>query len=361
MESSIDRPPLVVRFGAFGDMVLVTILLRHLYERFGKRVDVISSGPWTAPLLDGQPWMGRLFVIRSRRTPYLLSLDQWRLVSWLRERGAGPTWYCDRDDLGINLLKRGGVPSDYICDARAFPWIPEEGFADRYIRLGNESPPAFAGSLPPVRPGSSRAAHLVLSDAVRSEARDWLARRDLTDRPYIVVHPGSRHIARRTIRSRVGAEKYWPEDRWAQVLRSLSDLRPDHALLLTGTRAERKFNDAIASRLGLAQIKNVADELPTRTLLPVLERAQSMVSVDTGPAHAAAALGTPTVALFGPASPILFRPGGATTPAIAVTGRVNGAQSIQGIAPEAVISAWLELIRSTEAPANHSVNSLSLD
>jgi len=361
MGSSHDRPPLVVRFGAFGDMVLVTILLRHLYERFGRRVDVISSGPWTGPLLEDQPWMGRLFVIRSRRTPFLLSLDQWHLVSWVRERGAGPTWYCDRDDLGINLLARAGVPGDYICDARAFEWSSEEGFADRYIRLGNESPPAFAGLLPPARPASSRSAHLVLSDAARSEAGEWLAQRGLAGRPYIVVHPGSRHLARRTIRSRAGAEKYWPEDRWAQVLRSLSELRPEHSLLLTGTRAERKFNDAIASRLGLTQIKNVADELPTRTLLPVLERAHSMISVDTGPAHAAAALGTPTVALFGPASPILFRPGGATTPAIAVTGRVDGVQSIQGITPEAVMAAWLGLIRSTESPANYSVKSLSLD
>lgn len=346
-KAAAERPPLVMRFGAFGDMVLLTILLRHLYERFGKRVDVISSGPWTAPLLEGQPWMGRLLIVRSRRTPYLLSVDQWRLVSWLRERGAGPTWYCDRE-LGIELLNKGGIPNDYICDARSFKWTPEQGFADRYIRLGNESPLAFEGLLPPARPASSRSAHLILREAARSEAGEWLAQRGLAGRPYIVVHPGSRHIARRTIRSRAGAEKYWPEDRWAQVLRSLSDLRPDHALLLTGTRAERKFNDAIAARVGLSQLKNAADELPTRTLLPILERAHSMISVDTGPAHAAAALGTPTVALFGPASPVLFRPGGATTPAIAVTGSINGVQSILGITPEAVIAAWLELIRSTE-------------
>jgi len=339
-----------MRFGAFGDMVLLTILLRHLYERFGTPVDVISSGPWTAPLLEGQPWMGRLSIVRSRRTPYLLSRDQWRLVSWLRERGAGPTWYCDRE-LGIELLNKGGIPNDYICDARSFKWTPEEGFADRYIRLGNASPAAFEGLLPPARPESSRSAHLILSEAARSEAGEWLAQRGLAGRPYIVVHPGSRHIARRTIRSRAGAEKYWPEERWAQVLRSVSDLRPDHALLLTGTRAERKFNDAIAASVGLMQIKNAADELPIRTLLPVLERAHSMISVDTGPAHAAAAIGTPTVAIFGPASPILFRPGGATTPAVAVTGSINGAQSILGITPEAVIAAWLALIRSTESQA----------
>ena len=39
-------------------------------------------------------------------------------------------------------------------------------------------------------------------------------------------------FARRTLRSRVGTEKYWPEDRWAQVIQSLRNLQPDHALLL---------------------------------------------------------------------------------------------------------------------------------
>ena len=67
--AAAELPPLVMRFGAFGDMVLLTMLLRQLYARFGKPVDVISSGPWTQPLLEGQPWVGRLFVIKSRRAP----------------------------------------------------------------------------------------------------------------------------------------------------------------------------------------------------------------------------------------------------------------------------------------------------
>lgn len=355
--AAAQLPPLVMRFGAFGDMVLLTILLRHLYERFGKPVDVISSGPWTAPLLEGQRWLGRLFVVRSRRTPYWMSLDQQRLVSWMRDRGAGPTWFCDMH-LGKDLLHRGGIPDEYICDSRSFKWRPDEGFADRYIRMGNESPAAFAGRLPPARPASSRAAELLLTDAARTEADEWLARRGLAGRSYIVVHPGSRHIARRTLRSRIGAEKYWPEDRWAQVIQSLRDLRPDHALLLTGTRAEWKFNAAIAHCSEATDVHNVADELPVRTLLPLLERAHSMISVDTGPAHAAAALGTPTVALFGPANSTLFRPGGATTHAVAVTGVVNGAQNILGITPGSVIAAWSELLRSTEASAEYSVKSL---
>lgn len=337
-----DQPPLVMRFGAFGDMVLLTVLLRHLCERFGKPVDVISSGPWTQPLLEGQPWLGRLFVIRSRRTPYYLSRDQQRLVSWLRHRAAGPTWYCDRE-LGLTLLARGGIPQRYICDTRAFHWSRDESVADRYIRIGNEAPEGLLGQLPPPRPASSRAAKLFLTDGARREADAWLTQRDLGDRPYIVVHPGCRHIARRAARSRQGTDKFWPEARWSKVIRSLREQRPDHAIVLTGTRSESLFNAEIIRRSGVSDIHNVADELPVSTLLPFLERAHSMICVDTGPGHAAAALGTATVALYGTASPIVFRPGGATTHAAALSGVVDGAQNILGISADAVTAAWLAL------------------
>ena len=342
-------PPLVMRFGAFGDMVLLTVLLRHLHARFGKPVDLISSGAWTAPLLEGQSALGRLFLVRSRRIPYWMSLDQRRLVHWLRERGAGPTWFCDRH-LGKELLNRGGVPDEYIVDSRSYEWLPEEGFADRYIRLGNESPTAFAGLLPAARPALSRAAQLIISGADRTIADTWLARHGLAGQPLIFVHPGSRHMTRRWLRSRTGAEKYWPETCWAAVVSSIRALRADHAILLTGTGPERRFNQDIIARAQVANIHNVASDLPLRTLLPLLERAHSMISVDTGPAHAAAALGCPTVALFGPASTTLFRPGGATTPAVAVTGEVDGSQNILGISAEAVIEAWLGLIGTAECP-----------
>ena len=337
-----------MRFGAFGDMVLLTILLRHLYERFGKPVDVISSGPWTQPLLAGQPWLGRLFVIRSRRTPYFLSRDQQRLVSWLRQRTAGPTWYCDRD-LGLTLLERGGIPRRYICDTRVFDWSLDECVADRYIRIGNEAPAGLLGQLPPPRPASSRAAKLFLTDSSRRAADAWLAQRNLGDRPYIVVHPGCRHIARRSVRSRAGTDKFWPEARWSKVIRSVRDQRPDHAIVLTGTRAESMLNAEIVQQSGIRDIHNVADELPVATLLPFLERAHSMISVDTGPAHAAAALGTATVALYGTASAVVFRPGGATTHAAALTGRVDGMQNILGISAEAVTAAWLDLTATRPA------------
>jgi hypothetical protein len=55
----------------------------------------------------------------------------------------------------------------------------------------------------------------------------------------------------------------------------------------------------------------------------------------------------------------LFRPGGATTHAVALTGIINGVQNILGITAESVIAAWFDLVRSAERPAAHSVKSLT--
>lgn len=344
-----------MRFGAFGDMVLLTVLLNQLRARFGQQVDVIGSGPWTRPLLEGQPAVGRLFVIGSRRRPYWISPEQHRLVRWLKERGPGPTWFCDIH-VGKELLRRGGIPDEFICDYQSTQWSPDVGFADRFVQLGNQTPPAFAGLVPGPLPPVARSAQLVISAADRASADEWLSQRGLSGRPFIVIHPGSAHIARRSFRSPVGTDRYWPEDRWAGVVNAVLDHCPEHVVLFTGTRAERKFVAGIIGRTGATRVYNAADELDVRTLVAVLERAHSMISIDTGPAHAAAALGCPTVGIFGSQSPVLFRPGGATTPAVAITGTVNGAQNILGITVQPVIDAWLGLLRTSKRPPEILLN-----
>jgi heptosyltransferase-2/heptosyltransferase-3 len=47
----------------------------------------------------------------------------------------------------------------------------------------------------------------------------------------------------------------------------------------------------LAKECGSPRVKAVADQLPLRRLFALLTRAHSMIRVDTGPAHAAAALG----------------------------------------------------------------------
>lgn len=330
-----------MRCGAFGDMVLLTVLLTQLRARFSTAVDVIASGPWCEPLLGSHPALGRLMLVRSRRTPYWLSRDQQALVSALRERGAGPTWFCDRGE-GRALLARAGIPDGYVCDSTHYPFLTGENFADRYLRLGAETPAAFSGLLPAAAPGGERAAQLVVAPGAREDLDAWLARRAIAA-PWVVFHPGSRRVARRRLRARSGAAKYWPEERWAEVVRAVRAHRPDHALVFSGTHAEASLNDDILRRAGVSNVHNAAGDLPITRLLALLAQAASLIAVDTGPAHAAAALGCPTVALFGHIDPWLYRPGGATTPAATVTGTVDGQPSILGIKSGKVIDVWLAL------------------
>lgn len=342
--------PLIWRCGALGDMVLLTPLIRALNKRFGQPVDLVSSGGWTRPLLEGQPGLGEIFLIDSRKTPYWLSLSQHALVKRLRARGPGPVWFCDTGpNVGRDLLRRARIPDELVCEHSSAEWVPGEHIVDRWIRFGQRSPAALLngavedvrGPLPADVP---RAALLEIQPAMRSALDPWLAKRNLTGRKLILIQAGNKRTMRRGDRQRASNTKYWPEQSWADVISGLRAAQPDHAILLLGVPTEFELNDEVARLSGAKDVHNVADDLPIHILLPLLERADSMVSVDTGPAHAAAALGCPTVTLFGVHDPALCRPGGVVTPAITITGTVDGKPSMLGIQPSQVLDAWKKLM-----------------
>jgi heptosyltransferase-2/heptosyltransferase-3 len=76
----------------------------------------------------------------------------------------------------------------------------------------------------------------------------------------------------------------------------------------------------------------------------LLARAAGLVTVDSGPAHAAAAVGCPQVVLFGKALPSLYRPWGTAGAEVKVlTGRLDGEPSMLGISANEVMDAWSTL------------------
>src|ERR1700748_2297696 len=107
-------------------MVLLTALIRVLHAEFGSPVDVVTSGPWSLPLLEGQPGVGEIFSVRSRKTPYWLSLDQQKVVRQLRARGTGPAWYCDGDEAAMPILERAGFTSADIVHVKDHALLSRE-------------------------------------------------------------------------------------------------------------------------------------------------------------------------------------------------------------------------------------------
>jgi heptosyltransferase-2/heptosyltransferase-3 len=138
--------------------------------------------------------------------------------------------------------------------------------------------------------------------------------------------------------------KYWPPERWAEVIRRVRHDLPHAAMVMLGTGPEFALNRDIAELAGVPGVYNAADDLPIPRLIALLARASALITVDSGPAHAAAAVGCPQVVLFGRASPSLYRPRGVAGADVQVlTGEVDGAASMLGITAADVIAAWSRL------------------
>jgi len=352
--------PLVVRFGAMGDLVIVLTLIEALHRRFGTPVDVVASGAWAKPLLEGQPGVGEVYLIRSRRTPYVLSPQQWRLVRALRARGPGPVWLCDYQPQALALLRRAGVTDEWLLQVeKTCPILPTEHHMDRWLRFAQQSPAA----LPPV--SAETAAHMVRGITApplrvlphwRAELDAWLRAKGLAERPLVLIQAVNKRMMRKWLNPRRASNtKYWPEERWAAVVESLLQDDPRAAVLLLGVPAEAPVNDDIARLVHNERLINIAREMSIPKLLALQERAVGMISVDTGPAHSAAALDCPLVVLFGQkGKPHRYGQRSPHGPVERLTGRIGAGPSILGISVQDVLHAWARAQRAAAARARQS-------
>jgi len=146
---------------------------------------------------------------------------------------------------------------------------------------------------------------------------------------------------RRGLRRLAVNSKYWPNEQWAVVLRHLRARHQSHAIVLLGTGPEFVLNQEIMACAGVDDLHNAADDLPIPRLVALLAHTQGLVTVDSGPAHAGAAVGCPQVVLFGKASTSLYRPWGSAGADVKVlTGQVDGEPNMLGIDARDVMAAW---------------------
>ena len=115
---------------------------------------------------------------------------------------------------------------------------------------------------------------------------------------HVVVHPGAASGSRR-----------WPAERWGRVAATLSAAGVE--VVLTGGEAERDLCArvrAAAERHGAHRLTDTSGRLDLPALADVVGGARLLLSGDTGVAHLATALGTPSVTLFGPTPPATWGP-----------------------------------------------------
>jgi len=114
--------------------------------------------------------------------------------------------------------------------------------------------------------------------------------------PRVLLHPGTSAFA---------VFKRWPGDRFAELARALRDR--GHSVLVGFGPGERPLaTPLLAKAPGTRAVDGAA--LGLLGLAGVMRECAVVVAADTGPLHLAAAVGVPTVALFGPKDPARYGP-----------------------------------------------------
>lgn len=195
-------------------------------------------------------------------------------------------------DVAVNLHGRGPQSHRVLLDARP----------RRLISFANPEVPESAGS-PPWRAGEhevSRWCRLLEGCGIPADP----GRLDLSPPPRPVpesargatlIHPGAASAARR-----------WPADRWAAVARF--EAAKGRAVVVTGGAGEVDLARSVAEAAGLEEAAVYAGRTDLMELAAVVAAAGRVVCGDTGVAHLATALRTPSVVIFGPVSPAEWGP-----------------------------------------------------
>jgi len=296
----------VVRPGGLGDTILLLPTLQWFRGRLPDAVLTLIGSTWAEKLLPLIPiplqfasfdsrQFARLFVAGALQ-PLPPALGEADAVILYTSDPGGP--------LAANLT-RG-------CSGPVVIWPTAPA-------LGLHAAAHFAGAVSEGRPKLPEPT-LSVPEKARRWAAEWLGPRIGDGIHPVAIHPGSG-----------GGAKRWPPEAFAEVHGRLG--KP--VLLIQGpadTAACAALHSLIASSRPLA----LASDLGIVELAAVLDQCELFVGNDSGVSHLAAALGVPTIAVFGATDPSVWAPAGRRLAAVGGTGRWP--------APDAVLAAAARLL-----------------
>jgi ADP-heptose:LPS heptosyltransferase len=270
------RRMLIVHHLLLGDTIMLTPLLKKARLRFPDAEIVMTCPRPYAPLYAGRPYGVKAMPLDARSLSdhralrkeggFDLALvpgdNRW---SWLA-RAANARW------IVAFAPDEAGYKEWPVDETRRMPDVPMAWGDIASLLLEGEAPPLFSPEEWPAPPCSPYA---------RPQG------------PYCVLHLGAS-----------SPHKLWPAERWVAV-RDWAE-RAGYEVVLSAGRGEEELlspvdRDGRRSRL--------AGGLDLAQLWDLLRNAAFLVCPDTGIAHLARVVGVPSVAIYGPGSPVSTGPG----------------------------------------------------
>jgi len=289
-EMAQESPILLVPYMWIGDFVRCHSVVRLLKARFPNRpVDVLTT-TLCAPLLDYMPGVRKGIVWDLPRRRLALK-EHWSLATRLAAERHGSVLVMPRTWKSALAPFLAGIPerTGFAGEAR-FGLLNDLRFGEKRLPRMIDRCGALALPKGSALPADWPKPEL---DVPAQEAAEWRTRGRLPyeGRPVVALAPGA-----------VGPSKRWtyfPE--LAQKLTA-----EGFAIWVLGSPAEAPLAAEIVGAAGPAARDLTSNDL--RNAILALKCAGACVSNDSGLVHVAAAMGAPTIGIFGPTSPWHWAP-----------------------------------------------------
>lgn len=295
-----DPRILVLKPCCLGDVLMATAVVEALRRHWPTASIDFAVGRWSRPAVEHHPHLRRL-IDCGRVGEGAYSWREW--LELARRIRAGQYDLClvlDRSPAMALLPALAGVPWRVGLDSAGrgialTRRVPVAGLmheVDLYLACVRALGIPTEGARPTFYP----------TPAARERVRGMIP----AGRSVAVIHPAGGQNPGMAL-----SAKRWPAPRYAEIARRLAQKR-QASVIIVGGPGDRELAEEVRHLAGeLEHVHNMAGELSFDELGALLERAAVFVGNDTGAMHLAAAVGTPTVAVFGPSDPRRYGPYGA--------------------------------------------------
>ena len=281
----------VVKPCCIGDCVMALPALDALVAAYPKAALDVFVGTHSRAVFDARPTLNAVLPVAETMTRARLQRLAWRL------RRGRYDWIVVLDrSRALRMASRLASPVRVAAARGAASESRHEThvYLDVVRSLGVSAPPTAPRLTPP--------------DTARARAAQ-VAPVGL----FVALHPGGAENP-----GVLMPEKRWPPERFAELARVFQ--AEGLEVVLTGGPGDIERCHAVAERAGLPAASVLAGQLDLLATAALIERAALYVGGDTGVSHLAAAVGTPTVAIFGPTNPRRYRPLGLHARVVAAPG-----------------------------------------
>jgi heptosyltransferase-2 len=279
-----NDPVLIIPYMWIGDFVRCHSVVRLLRAQEPERpVDLLST-TLCAPLADYMPGVRKAIVVDLPRGRLAMGMQR-DLAARLKAEHYGQALVMPRTWKAALAPWLAGVPrrTGFVGEAR-FGLLNDLRRGEKKLPRMIDQCAALALPKNETPPDKWPVPQLIVPAA---DAAQWRARNGLGHGPAVAMAPGA-----------VGPSKRWPASYYAEVARQLTAKGVD--VWVIGGPGEQTLADEIAGAAGPRARNLTGTDL--RNAILALKAATAAVSNDSGLVHVAAAIGTPTIGIFGPTS-----------------------------------------------------------